>query len=116
MVFYYQFFDSYGLPVDREFEYIPVHIQEILDEKFKVLSYLLNKVLLKGGRYSYNNIKYQRQAENINPCGRYVCFFLYMFMKYNYNMKKFQEFMKNQKELTKLPYDCIICNLTKVLD
>jgi hypothetical protein len=45
----FEWFDSYGLKPDQEFEFIPVKMQEILDEKQHILSILLNKILLKKG-------------------------------------------------------------------
>jgi len=113
---YFEWFDSYGFPPDVEFNFIPIHIQEILDEKYKILTVLLNKVLLKGGKYIFNDIKFQKQAANIDTCGRFCCFTLYMFLKYNYNLKMFQEFMINQKKLTNKPYDILICDFTKPLN
>ena len=91
-------------------------MQEILDERQHILTILLNKVLLKGGKWIYNNVKFQKQAENVNSCGRFCCFRLFMFMKLNYNLKQFQDFMINQKKLTNKPFDCLICDFTKVLN
>ena len=113
---YFEWFDSYSLKPDAEFEFISPEMQEILDERQHILTILLNKVLLKGGKWIYNNIKFQKQAENVNTCGRFCCFRLFMFMKLNYNLKQFQDFMINQKKLPNKPFDCLICDFTKVLD
>jgi len=113
---YFEWFDSYSLKPDAEFEFISPEMQEILDERQHILTILLNKVLLKGGKWIYNNVKFQKQAENVNSCGKWCAFRLFMFMKLNYNLKQFQDFMINQKKLTNKPFDCLICDFTKVLN
>ena len=113
---YFEWYDSYGLKPDAEFEFISPEMQEILDERQHILTILLNKVLLKGGKWKYNNVKFQKQAENVNSCGRWTITRLYFFLKHNYNLKQFQDFMINQKKLTNKPFDYLICDFTKVLD
>ena len=113
---YFEWFDSYGLKPDAEFEFISPEMQEILDERQHILTILLNKVLLKGGKWIYNNVKFQKQAENVNSCGRWVTTRLYFFMKLNYNLKQFQDFFINWKKRTNLPFDVLVVEFTKVLN
>jgi len=113
---YFEWFDSYGLKPDAEFEFISPEMQEILDERQHILTILLNKVLLKGGKWIYNNIKFQKQAENVNSCGRWTITRLYFFMKLNYNLKQFQDFFINWKKRTNLPFDILVVEFTKVLN
>jgi len=113
---YFEWFDSYGLKPDAEFEFISPEMQEILDERQHILTILLNKVLLKGGKWIYNNVKFQKQAENVNSCGRWTTTRLYFFMKLNYNLKQFQDFFINWKKRTNLPFDVLVVEFTKVLN
>ena len=113
---YFEWFDSYSLKPDAEFEFISPEMQEILDERQHILTILLNKVLLKGGKWIYNNVKFQKQAENVNSCGRWVTTRLYFFMKLNYNLKQFQDFFINWKKRTNLPFDVLVVEFTKVLN
>jgi len=113
---YFEWFDSYGLKPDAEFEFISPEMQEILDERQHILTILLNKVLLKGGKWIYNNVKFQKQAENVNSCGRWVTTRLYFFLKHNYNLKQFQDFFINWKKRTNLPFDVLVVEFTKVLN
>jgi hypothetical protein len=107
---------SYGLKPDAEFEFISPEMQEILDERKHILTILLNKVLLKGGKWIYNNVKFQNKPKTSIPVAVSCCFRLFMFIKLNYNLKQFQDFMINQKKLTNKPFDCLICDFTKVLN
>jgi hypothetical protein len=113
---YFEWFDSYSLKPDAEFEFISPEMQEILDERQHILTILLNKVLLKGGKWIYNNVKFQKQAENVNSCGRWTITRLYFFMKLNYNFKQFQDFFINWKKRTNLPFDILVVEFTKVLN
>jgi len=113
---YFEWYDSYGLKPDAEFEFISPEMQEILDERQHILTILLNKVLLKGGKWIYNNVKFQKQAENVNSCGRWTTTRLYFFMKLNYNLKQFQDFFINWKKRTNLPFDVLVVEFTKVLN
>jgi hypothetical protein len=91
-------------------------MQEILDERQHILTILLNKVLLKGGKWIYNNVKFQKQAENVNSCGRWTITRLYFFLKHNYTLKQFQDFFINWKKRTNLPFDILVVEFTKVLN
>ena len=113
---FFEWFDSYHFKPDQEFEFIAPEMQEILDERKHILSILLNKVLLRGGKWIYNNIKFQLQAPNINTCGKWVSARVYFFLKHNYNLKQFQDFFINWKKRTNMPFDILVCEFTKVLD
>ena len=78
-------FDSYGLGPDQEFEFIPVKMQQILDEQGKPLTKLINKWIgaatslpgMQGAaknkiKINYNTIEFQQQKKGINTCGRWV--------------------------------------------
>ena len=112
----FEWFDSYSLYPDQEFEFISPEMQKILDEDNKPLSKLLNKFKQNGGKWDYNKIKFQEQKPNINTCGRYCSALIYLFLKYNYNLKQFQKYFFNLKKKTNIPYDILICDFTKVLN
>lgn len=112
----FEWFDSYGLKPDAEFDFISPEMQSILDERTHILTILLNKILLKKGRWIYNQVKFQKQENGINTCGRWCSFRILMFMKYNYNLHQFQDFLIQRKKTSRLSYDNIICDFTKVLN
>ena len=105
-------FDSYGLAPDQEFEFIPVKMQQILDEQGKPLTKLINKFK---GKFNYNTIKFQQQKEGVNTCGRWVTSFLYAFL-HGFSLKQYQNEMVMEKQKTGLTYDEIVCECTKALN
>jgi chromatin remodeling complex protein RSC6 len=105
-------FDSYGLAPDQEFEFIPVKMQQILDEQGKPLTKLINKFK---GKFNYNTIKFQQQKEGINTCGRWVTSFLYAFL-HGFSLKQYQNEMVMEKQKTGLTYDELVCECTKALN
>jgi hypothetical protein len=105
-------FDSYGLAPDQEFEFIPVKMQQILDEQGKPLTKLINKFK---GKFNYNTIKFQQQKEGVNTCGRWVTSFLYAFL-HGFSLKQYQNEMVMEKQKTGLTYDEIVCICTKALN
>jgi hypothetical protein len=64
-----EFFDSYGIPLDSEFGFITKEKRQYLDQNMPYLSKLLYKYPYK---IIYNDQKLQKNANNINTCGRHV--------------------------------------------
>lgn len=65
-------FDSYGLIVDDELDFVPVEKREKLGESFRYLTYLLYNSPYE---IEYNNYKFQEYSsgeDRINTCGRFV--------------------------------------------
>ena len=112
----YEYFDSYGLFPDQEFSFIPQQMQQILDEKVHIMSQLLNKLKSDGGSWTYNQMKLQKMAPNVNTCGRWTSWRIYCFKDYNYDFKTFQKFMIAQKKSTGQSFDTIVCNFTQALN
>nr|WPF46682.1 MAG: putative cysteine protease [Lake Baikal virophage 9] len=109
-------FDSYGLAPDQEFEFIPVKMQQILDEGGKPLTKLLTKFKSNSkGKWTYNTMKFQQLKEGINTCGRWVTLYLTSFL-HGLSLKEFQNVMVMEKQKTGLTYDEIVCECTKALD
>lgn len=59
-----EFFDSYGYPVDSEFQYLEMKQPHYLAE---TLSKLANVVQI-----NYNQYKFQKTSSKINTCGRWI--------------------------------------------
>ena len=62
------FFDSYGMKIDKELNYVSKNIKKMIGADNKYLSKLLRK-----GNYTvtFNNCKYQKDGVNIQTCGRH---------------------------------------------
>ena len=108
-------FDSYGLAPDQEFEFIPVKMQQILDEQSKPLSRLLQTLKTNNGTWNYNSIKFQQMKDGINTCGRWVTLFLFSFQQ-GYSLKDFQNEMVMEKKKTGLAYDELVVSFTQALN
>lgn len=108
-------FDSYGLAPDQEFEFIPVKMQQILDEQGKPLTRLLTKLKHDGGDWNYNTVKFQQMKDGINTCGRHCCLYLYAFLQ-GLNLKEYQNEMVMEKQKTGLSFDELVCECTKQLN
>ena len=112
----FEWFDSYSMKPDQEFEFISPKMQEILDEKIHILSFMLNKLKKEGGNYFYNKVKFQEMRPNINTCGRWCAFRIFCFMKHNMDLGHFQTFMETAKNKYQLPYDVLVCKFTVALN
>jgi hypothetical protein len=112
----FEFFDSYGLAPDQEFHFISMKIQSLLDESNHILTKLLKTLTQNGGTYSYNKMHLQQMKPDINTCGRFVCYRIFCFMKYNYSLNDFQKFLIANKKQSGMSYDEIITFVTKKLD
>jgi hypothetical protein len=61
------FFDSYGLNIDSELNYLTKEEKEHLHEKYKTLS-----KLLKESTYNINHNEHKLQGKTSQTCGRFV--------------------------------------------
>ncbi|MGO8685553.1 MAG: NADP-dependent malic enzyme [Thermoleophilia bacterium] len=67
---YLEHFDSYGIPVDGELKWVPMHFREENHELRPHLTYLLET----GDKpIKHNSYHLQRKSEKYATCGRFVC-------------------------------------------
>jgi len=64
-----EFFDSYGLPLDKEFGFITREKRNYLKQNLPYLSKLLYN---SPYQVIYNDVKLQKDKKDINTCGRHV--------------------------------------------
>lgn len=64
-----EFFDPYGMPPDDQLAFIPEHFRKISKQELPHLTALLWK---SGKEIEYNDHKLQKDASDINTCGRHV--------------------------------------------
>ena len=77
----YEFFDAYGLMVDKELLWVDLKTRQALNER---IPYLTN--LLKHENYIYNKIKYQSEDNYINTCGSHVAHRIYRLINNNMSL------------------------------
>ena len=100
----YEWFDSYSNPPDADLTNWLSPSQRI---KLKEDKYYLSN-LLKGRNYIYNKVKYQEMRTNVNTCGDHVCHRCYKFKNEGFNLKDYQDYMKNYSKLYGLTPDQIV--------
>ncbi len=89
----YEFFDSYGLKPDAQFEYIPENFRQVSNQIYPHLTYLLYHSPKKY-KIEYNQYNLQRMDPSINTCGRMVG--LRLFFRF-LNIDQFNELMRSQE-------------------
>ena len=103
-------FDSYGYKYGAELKFVDADKRKLLNED---KNYLAN--LLKQSKYKiqYNKIHYQNDSPDVKDCGRYVILYIILFKEKGFNLKQFQNFMKEQTKRLKLTSDQLVSYLVK---
>ena len=71
----YEYFDPYGNDVDVDLmSWMDAKTRVSLDESKPYLTYLL-----KGRKYIYNKVKYEKLKKGVNPCGSHSSYRIYQF-------------------------------------
>lgn len=100
-----EFFCSYGNKPEQILDWTK-NMNASLNQRENYLQNLFNKTSIN---VVYNPIGYQnKKNSDIATCGRFDCFRVYTILKYNMNLDKFYEMMKNLKRITGLNYDEIV--------
>ena len=102
----YEWFDSYGNAPDADLSKWLSPSQRI---KLKENTYYLSN-LLQGRNYIYNKVKYQEMKEGVNTCGDHVCHRCYKFKNEGFNLKDYQDYMKNYTRLYGLTPDQLVAS------
>ena len=105
----YEHFDSYGVKVDRELEWLNMRTRQSLRQVEPNLTNLLKRELdLDGERYIWNKVRYQSKDESVNTCGSHVSHRLYRLLNDHMTLDQYHEFMRETKERTGASYDNIV--------
>jgi len=100
----YEYFDSYGNPVDYDLSHWLTPEQRAkLNESKKYLSYLL-----QGKKNIYNKVKYQQMKEGVNTCGSHVSYRCFKFKNDNFDLKTYQKHMANTMKVYGLTADQVV--------
>jgi len=105
-----EWFDSYGMDVDKELSFIPESIRRMLGQGKKRLTELIDE---SDYDYIYNDTKLQSQKSFDNTCGRWVCSRVLHFKK-NKNLKEYINYFNIMTEERGykgvLKYDMVVIN------
>lgn len=108
----YEYFDSYGKYVSQPLEWNKPEINIALGQDKPYLNYLLDNSKLDT---YYNDIDYQQLKNDINTCGRHVCFRILCMLKKNYNLKQYYKFMNSLKNKSDETYDSIVSYMINLI-
>jgi hypothetical protein len=97
-----EFFDSYGVKVDDELDFVDKEYKNQLCENYKFLSYLIYKSKYQ---LQYNPFLFQKYHKNISTCGRW-CIFRYLFKSLTIN--KFNKMINGLTKSFKMSNDELV--------
>ena len=102
-----EYFDSYGGQPDAPLKWTPIERRVGLGEGKPFLSMLFSKC---PEEVVYNKIKYQKDGQNVNDCGRW-CVLRTLKMKAGLDLNQFHKFVDNEAKERKAPYDVVVSKL-----
>jgi hypothetical protein len=109
-----EFFDPLGLRPDKQLLFTPKYLRKELNQDFPHLSRLLNKAVDDGFDVIFNSVKYQKEAQGINTCGRHVlCRIIYMLNNPNSTADDYKRFMDEKSRNYGLNHDLVVSRLTE---
>ena len=98
-------FDPYGYTPSNDLSWNDKSTNIELDQNPR---YLLDLLDTSPYPVLYNDVKYQRDGDHINDCGRHSIFFIVNNVDYDRSLSEYYDFMKYLKETYKLTYDQIV--------
>ena len=102
-----EYFDSYGGQPDAPLRWTPIGRRVGLGEGKPYLSMLLEK---SPDEIVYNKVKYQKDGEGVNDCGRW-CVLRTLRMKAGEDLNQFHRFIDKEARALKEPYDAVVSKL-----
>jgi len=99
------FFDPYGGKIDSQLNWNSQQTQQALGQSQPLLSNLCNNTNMD---VIYNPVDYQKESQDVNTCGRHVCFFIMNMLKYDRDLNQYYKMMQKLKKQTGMNYDQIV--------
>jgi hypothetical protein len=99
-------FNSYGIPIDSEFRFVPDWIERWLREDTRYLSRLIKNA---PGQFTIisNKVPFQSNSYKIATCSRWVIFRIEM-ARMSYTLAQFIKLLQNLREKYDVPYDELV--------
>jgi hypothetical protein len=107
----YEFFDSYGLMIDKQLIWTDLKTRQRLNER---IPYLTN--LLKHENYIYNKTHFQDQDNFVNTCGSHVVHRIYRLINNNMTLEDYHKFMRDLSKESKFNYDLIVSTFVNLIN
>jgi hypothetical protein len=99
-------FNSYGIPIDSEFKYIPDWIERWLGEDTRYLTNLIKAS--KGFTVVSNKVPFQENINGINTCGRWVILRIELH-RLGYSLDEFVKVIQSASSKQDLEPDELVC-------
>lgn len=103
-------FNSYGIPIDKEFGFIPDVIERMLGQSKRFLSNLIKKD--NTFKIVNNTYEFQSQQDHIATCSRW-CILRIELARMGYALQNFINMIDKQVEKTEIPPDILVLDYVK---
>ena len=110
----FEYYDSYGVSPKNILDYIPNYMNKKLGNNYKEdIGKMINSIK-PTDKFTYNKTKFQKDAPNINTCGRWVIARLSLFLSDDLNLNEFTKLIKTKAKQLKMTNDEFIKFLVTV--
>ena len=110
----FEYFDSYGVSSKSILDFIPNYMNKKLGNNYSEdLGKMINSIK-PTDKFTYNKTKFQKEAPNINTCGRWVIGRLSLFLSDDLNLNEFTKLIKTKTTQLKMTNDEFITFLVTV--
>jgi len=110
----FEYFDSYGVSPKNILDYIPNYMNKKLGNNYSEdLGMIINSIK-STDKFTYNKTKFQKDAPNINTCGRWCISRLSLFLSDDLNLNEFNKLIKIKVKQLKMTNDEFITFLVTV--
>jgi hypothetical protein len=110
----FEYFDSYGTSPKNILDYIPTFMNKRLGNNYNEDIGMMIKSIKKTDKFIYNKIKFQKEQEGINTCGRWVIARLSLFLSDDLDLNQFSKLIKIKSKQLKMRNDEFITFLVSV--
>ena len=109
------FFDPLAYRPDKQLFWSERYLRKSLGQDTPHLSYILNDALERGFKVTFSEIKFQKETDSVNTCGRHVVSIIKYWMRAkNPSLKEYYKLMNQSKQELELQnYDLLVSYLTK---
>jgi len=110
----FEYYDSYGVSHKNILDYIPNYMNKKLGNNYSEdLGMIINSIK-PTDKFTYNKTKFQKDAPNINTCGRWCIARLSLFLSDDLDLKDFTKLIKTKAKQLKMTNDEFITFLVTV--
>ena len=110
----FEYYDSYGVSHKNILDYIPNYMNKKLGNNYSEdLGMIINSIK-PTDKFTYNKTKFQKDAPNINTCGRWCIARLSLYLSDDLDLNEFTKLIKTKVKQLKMTNDEFITFLVTV--